>query len=96
MDIMIFPSISEGLGIAVIEAQVAGIHVLASDGVPEDACISSYIDRMSLNEPVEQWAERAIAMSEDKSPIEYYNLEAWDIEAITNKLLNLYENPPAK
>lgn len=42
MDTFIFPSVFEGLGVAVVEAQVAGVPCLVSDNVPKEANISKY------------------------------------------------------
>lgn len=43
MDIFAFPSLFEGLGMVLIEAQVAGLKVIASDSLPKEAEISKNI-----------------------------------------------------
>lgn len=48
MDIFVFPSIFEGLGIAVVEAQVSGLVVLCSEGIPEEAHLSDNIVALSI------------------------------------------------
>ncbi|MBQ7665250.1 MAG: glycosyltransferase [Synergistaceae bacterium] len=90
MDVMIFPSLSEGLGIVAIEAQAAGTHCLMSEGVPEGAVISNYAERMSLERSPEEWAEKAIAMCEDTSPLDGSKLEQWDMKNVVNELLEHY------
>ena len=90
MDVMIFPSLREGLGIAAIEAQAAGTHCLMSEGVPEGAVISNYAERMSLERSPEEWAEKAIAMCEDTSPLDGSKLEQWDMKNVVNELLEHY------
>lgn len=42
LDLFAFPSIYEGLGMVAVEAQVAGIHVVASENVPLDANIGNF------------------------------------------------------
>ncbi len=49
MDIFAFPSIYEGFGMAAIEAQSVGLHVIASVNVPQDANIGN-MERRYLNE----------------------------------------------
>lgn len=90
MDVMIFPSLNEGLGIVAIEAQAAGTHCLMSEGVPEGAVISNYAERMSLERSPEEWAEKAVAMCEDTSPFDGSNLEQWDMKNVVNELLGYY------
>lgn len=57
MDSFIFPSAFEGLGIALVEAQVAGIRCVASDTVPKDAFVSSSAIPLSLSLPAREWAD---------------------------------------
>ena len=47
MDIFIFPSIHEGLGIALIEAQAAGLPCIISDTIPKEAVISKRTSRLA-------------------------------------------------
>lgn len=57
MDIFLFPSLFEGLGIVLIEAQAAALKCFASrDVIPEDAKISPLLEFISLKENAEQWA----------------------------------------
>lgn len=56
MDIFLFPSLFEGLGIVVIEAQAAGLPVITSDAVPEDALCSDVMSRIPLD--IKMWTEK--------------------------------------
>lgn len=62
MDIFIFPSIYEGLGICLIEAQCSSLPCLVSDAVPEEVKVSQLVEFMSLNKSSGEWAEKAIEM----------------------------------
>lgn len=55
MDVFAFPSRFEGLGIAAIEAQAAGLPAVCSEYVPPEANISSLFQRVSLSP--KQWAD---------------------------------------
>jgi len=39
MDVFLFPSLSEGLGLVALEAQAAGLPVIASEGVPHEVSV---------------------------------------------------------
>ncbi len=60
MDAFIFPSIFEGLGIALIEAQAAGLRCIASNKVPSDAFITPNAEALDLNDPVEKWTSKIL------------------------------------
>ncbi len=60
MDVFVFPSQYEGLGIVLIEAQAAGLHCLASDTVPKEAFITDNVEAMSLKESQESWAIKVL------------------------------------
>ncbi|MDN3439758.1 glycosyltransferase [Planococcus sp. APC 3900] len=56
MDTFVFPSIYEGLGIAVIEAQASNLPCVISDNIPLEACLSNDILRLSLELSAKEWA----------------------------------------
>ena len=60
MDVFLFPSLYEGLGIVAIEAQVSGLPVVMSDQVPNEACISDLVTVCYLNSGIDTWAETLI------------------------------------
>ena len=58
MDVFAFPSRFEGLGIVAVEAQAAGLPVVCSEQVPEEAIVS-YAIRLPLDK-VDIWSEALI------------------------------------
>ncbi len=56
MDVFVFPSRYEGLGLAAVEAQCAGLPVLASDNVPREAQVTDRIRFLRLEDGVSAWA----------------------------------------
>lgn len=63
MDLFLFPSYYEGLGIALIEAQASGLPCVVSDAIQKEADIGAgLIKKVSLNAPDEAWSE-AVAES---------------------------------
>ena len=61
MDVFVFPSLYEGLGIALIEAQAAGLPCVVSDTIPHEAYLTDLVDSESLSAPAEKWAEKILA-----------------------------------
>jgi glycosyltransferase involved in cell wall biosynthesis len=57
MDAFLFPSIHEGLGVALVEAQAAGLPCLTSDVVPVEAdVVPGLAKRLSLDRSIDEWA----------------------------------------
>lgn len=61
MDVFLFPSIFEGLGIALIEAQASGLMCYASDVIPREAKVSNLIEFISLDKDNFHWSERVLS-----------------------------------
>lgn len=62
MDVFIFPSKFEGLGMVLIEAQVAGLPVVTSDVIPKEAMVTENIEAAPLQKAYDYWANKAIYM----------------------------------
>ena len=64
MDLMIFPSIYEGLPLTLVEGQCSGLRCLISDGISNEAVlVPELITRMSLDDSAAEWAEKAVSLS---------------------------------
>lgn len=60
MDVMVFPSLFEGFGIAVLEAEAAGLYTIVSDTVPQEVILCDYVKALSLSLSYSEWAKEAI------------------------------------
>lgn len=88
MDKFVFPSTFEGLGIALIEAQKAGLPCIVSSAVPEAATVSNLVKKLDLGAGAEVWAEEVERFCVDS--VVYDGIEEWDMEQIIRSLEKLY------
>lgn len=75
-DVFLFPSIYEGLGIVVLEAQAAGLPCVISDVIPKQATVSDLVHHVSLDASAEQWADQVLACCETQRRDTYQDLVA--------------------
>jgi len=60
MDVFLFPSLYEGLPLTLVEAQAAGLKIIASDTITEEIKLTDLIDFISLKKPSVYWAEKVL------------------------------------
>ncbi len=69
MDAFVFPSLWEGLGIVLLEAQAAGLRVLVSENVPDEfAVLPQQIERLPLSDGPDHWARRMLLRLDQQKP----------------------------
>ena len=65
MDVLVLPSLNEGLGLVLVEAQAAGLPCVYSEVVPADVeVIKPLLQRLSLAQPAAAWAEALLSAGE--------------------------------
>lgn len=96
MDVFVFPSIYEGLGIVVVEAQAASLPCLVSNNVPKEVVIyPNLIDFASLKDSPKKWAEKIMKLYKlniNRKRIDITNLKksGYDIKTSSKKLQDFY------
>lgn len=90
MDAFLFPSNYEGLGMVAVEAQVAGLCVVASDVVPSEIAITNSIEFMSLKQSAAEWARHLYNLTNPQSRF-FFNKECkFDIVGQAKELQDWY------
>ena len=98
MDMFLFPSLYEGLGLVLIEAQAAGLPCIFSDIVPKEAdVIKPLMQRLSLSQSASEWAKAILAQKQDDLPIKQskalstiQNNSPFNIETSAKNLTDIY------
>lgn len=90
MDVFVFPSLYEELGMAVIEAQVNSLPTIVSIAIPAEAKISEYIKFISLQQPLKDWLNEVENAKRKELNISDELLKKFDIREESKKLENLY------
>ena len=96
MDVFVFPSKYEGLGIALIEAQKSGLPCFASDKVPPVAKVTNLVEFCSLNDGEKKWARKIMKIKDLECRKKIINHggkvpDTWDMKNVIQKLEKLYE-----
>lgn len=98
VDVFLFPSLHEGLGLVLIEAQAAGLPCIFSDFVPKEAdLVTPLLQRISLSESASIWAEAVMSATSRASAINQRDALAvvensdFNITASVKNLTEVYE-----
>lgn len=91
MDLFLFPSKYEGLGIVAIEAQAAGLPVMTSTHVPTETAATPLIQYLDLASGPEEWASKILEKTEgnDRS-LQYDGMKKFDIKTTCDLLRTVY------
>jgi glycosyltransferase involved in cell wall biosynthesis len=93
-DVMMFPSFFEGLPLAVVEAQAAGVPVVMSDRITREAVVVPDLVRtLAVDAPAARWADEVLRLASGQRPAGAWNAVAespFNIEASADALERFY------
>lgn len=93
-DVFVMPSIREGLPVAAVEAQAAGLPCVLSTDVPEATVISDLTQRVPLSAGPDGWAshlaELLVNLPTREDRIEQVRRQGFDIKQSADWLSDLY------
>ena len=84
MDVFLFPSLFEGLSVASIEAQAAGLPVLISDGVPIECKKTDLVHVLPLKASAEEWAKTVLELAQIPRRDTYEEIKAAGFDIAEN------------
>ena len=68
MDVLLMPSLFEGLPFVLVEAQASGLSCVVSAAVSREADLTGLIRFVDLSEPAEAWADRILQIDTQPRP----------------------------
>jgi glycosyltransferase involved in cell wall biosynthesis len=104
-DLLLWPgqeNPKEGLGLGIVEAQAAGLPIVMSRSVPEDAIvIDDLVSVVPLSAGAAAWGREALRMLTNEHPerggsLEKIEASHFSLKAGTDNVIALYENLPAR
>ena len=94
MDVLLFPSLREGFGLVMVEAQAAALKCIASqEGVSRETSISGYSHYESIAEPAERWADLIVEQCTDYARVNMENTVGrhhFDVRLEADRLIDFY------
>lgn len=92
MDISVLPSLWEGFGYSVIEAQSSGLPCIISDSVPIESSVTDLVSRLSLDE--NRWTKAILnyvgRKREGLSEMDKNKLMKYDTNVVSHSVLKHY------
>ena len=95
-DVLLFPSLYEGMPGTVLEAQAAGLSCLISDTITPEAGVTELVEYKNLQDGAQKWAESLLTLLQKNTAERTGRLQAlraagFDVSDQAVKMMNFYE-----
>lgn len=93
MDIFVLPSLYEGLGVVLIEAQIAGLPCFASSNITDEAKITPLLEFLDINN-IYEWKDKIALCKKNEDRLKYkeeIEKAGYNIKIEAKKLAEFYE-----
>jgi glycosyltransferase involved in cell wall biosynthesis len=98
MDVFVFPSLYEGLGLVLLEAQASGIPCIVSEAIQPEADLNlGLISKLSLADGVKVWGDKILEISNKSEKdvneiINGFEQNGYSITDGISRLISIYKN----
>lgn len=89
-DVFVLPSLFEGFGIVLIEAQSSGIPCITTKQIPFETQVSEMFYRVDLNGKTEDWVEQILESSKKSKRVDE-RVKGYDLKMCSIELEKTYE-----
>ncbi|RSU06044.1 hypothetical protein CBF34_02730 [Vagococcus penaei] len=90
MDVMVFPSLYEGVPLTLVEAQVNGLPCVVSDTISSEVDIFKNVNFISLSENIDIWIKKIVDSKRIIVTQEMFECSGYDIMTEIKKMENIY------
>lgn len=90
MDVLVFPSLYEGLGMVLIEAQCSGLSCVVSNNVPKEVKINENVEFIDIKDSLNNWKEKVLTISNKREEINISKFENYNIKLMSKDLEKRY------
>jgi glycosyltransferase involved in cell wall biosynthesis len=92
MDVLVLPSLYEGLGMVLLEAQVSNLPCVCSNNIPHIVNVTNLIEFVNLDTPENQWCDIILSkIGIERKTNVYMSGSDYNIKNEANKMALLYE-----
>ncbi|AXT59933.1 glycosyltransferase family 1 protein [Aquimarina sp. AD10] len=84
LDVFVFPSFYEGLPVTLIEAQAAGLKILASNTITKEVHLTDNIKFLPIDDTTKQWVDQIVKIKTFKKEDQVQKIIDGDYDIISN------------